>query len=672
MTTAVGTYGDLMGMLPTDPREVFIFAGAGVSMSAPTSLPLFDWLRDTLLTASHFQRYVPTAGPLTAEQRRVKGIQPEPFFFALESAGIDTQAWLARVLDPPTARPNTAHRVLAELCLAGARVWTVNFDTFIERALPGISVIAAPAEPPAHGQPGELLKPHGSLGTRLIVTPQETLTAPPHAWRARLRHDLSQCRHVAFIGYSGRDFDFRHQWNEVLTEQTVWWFDMPGKDLDYKRHLLRNTTAQQRLQFPRAEPHHSPDGNEFFNPAWDFVRWCREHGLARVPDDALDSLLAERITHPVPDAPEGTDVAQAEIAALIGDTAAARALLRRATKEPTQRAHARQRLRTMFWNTPSRRARTLSSMWWMIPPSTRFADGRRRIRDKHLTQLSNATDHRRVIALTDHLVKHGQLSDAALGLRLAAMKMQGDVAEVIALARHAVLESQSDNNAVRCSAALHWCHALLWAGRYRDLRYALDDHFRPLANITNVRWMAWADYIEACLLIAEPVPQDSPERAEDITDLLDAAEGRFRAEANPAVVDIMTVRLTVLRQRKDITGYGNLARELRWAHRTQPMASFAAQAALLELAQMYGYHLDDVGSGSRIAQSLCNSHFPVHAALAHCLCAQWTTTSEESDRLLRRAIDIAQPCGIDRIVSFAGEVLQLPTPRRNESELFFP
>ncbi len=34
----LGTYGDLMAVPPSDPREVFVSAGAGVSMSAPTSL----------------------------------------------------------------------------------------------------------------------------------------------------------------------------------------------------------------------------------------------------------------------------------------------------------------------------------------------------------------------------------------------------------------------------------------------------------------------------------------------------------------------------------------------------------------------------------------------------------------------------------------------------------
>jgi catechol 2,3-dioxygenase-like lactoylglutathione lyase family enzyme len=115
---------------PTDAREVFNFAGAGLSRSSPTALPVFDGLRDVLLRGLDLEQYVPVWGTdLTSAQRRIKGIQPEPFFAALESAGVDTQAWLVEALSPADALPNAAHRAVAELYLAGARTWTVNFDT---------------------------------------------------------------------------------------------------------------------------------------------------------------------------------------------------------------------------------------------------------------------------------------------------------------------------------------------------------------------------------------------------------------------------------------------------------------------------------------------------------------------------------------------------------------
>ncbi|MFL0243508.1 SIR2 family protein [Mycobacterium sp. SMC-18] len=659
---------------PTDPADVFVFAGAGLSMSAPTSLPLFDWLRDTLLQALGFGQYVPGRDAVTAEQRRVAGIQPEPFFFALEDAGIDTQTWLARVLNPPSARPNEGHRVVAELCLAGARVWTVNFDTFIERALPGIEVVAAPDEPTAQPRRGQLLKPHGTIGGRLIVTPRETLTPPPPVWRDRLHADLQACAHVVFIGYSGRDFDFRHQWNRVLSNHIVWWFDMPGRDHPYKRHLLREVAARGHLVFPDAQPHRSSGGSEFFNPAWDFVQWCRSNTLIDAISDAQrDTLLADRKPAPIPTAPTGNTVARADVAALTGDVATAQTLLRQARRDPTQRDQAVTRLRTLFFNRPSWQARWITSLWWAIPPLGAYAPTRRRLRTKYLTQLSHSTNHRRVVSLTDRLVRRDALPEAALGLRLAALKMRGDVGEVIVQARRAVLEPRSKNNAVRCNAALHWCHALLWAGHYPDVRAALDDHFRPLANITNTRWMAWADYIEACLLIASAPPGFDATRMDAVTDLLDAADDRFRAEANQSgVADILTVRLTALRQHQQIPNYVRAANLLRELHQLEPMAHFAAQAATIELAQMYSYHLHDRRRGLELVKRLRHSRFPVHSSLAYALSGQWTTDAAESDRLLAQAIGISQPRGLARISGFAADLTKLPAGHRNELELFFP
>lgn len=130
-----------------------------------------------------------------------------------------------KALNPADGLPNAAHRAIAQLCLAGARTWTVNFDTFIEQSMTGIAVVAYPDDPAETSARPELLKPHGSIGGRLVVTPEETLSRPPQSWLGRLRSDLEARQHVVFIGYSGRDFDYRQIWNDVLTDQTMWWFD---------------------------------------------------------------------------------------------------------------------------------------------------------------------------------------------------------------------------------------------------------------------------------------------------------------------------------------------------------------------------------------------------------------------------------------------------------------
>jgi hypothetical protein len=663
-----------MTATPFDPREVFVFAGAGLSRSGPTSLAMFDGLRDALLRGLDLGRYVPVWGTdLTEEQRRIKGIQPEPFFAALEAAGVDAQTWLVKVLDPADALPNAAHRAIAELCLAGARTWTVNFDTFIEQSMPGISVVAQPDDPDETAGRPELLKPHGSIGGRLIVTPQETLSRPPEAWRRRLRSDLDACRHVVFIGYSGRDFDYRQMWNELLTDQTVWWFDMPGSDVEFKEHLLRATAAKGLLRFPKATEHTGADGSSFFNPSWDFIYWCQEHGLVSDLTDAdRDSLLKSGPRTDLPQVPMASEVARADFAILLGDLRQARRLLGRALLDRWQRRRAAARLWTLFANQPSTLGRWVTSAWWLIPARP-WGTTRRRVRDKYLAQLSNATRHQRVITLSDRWQRQGRLSSAAFGLQLAALKMQGDVAAVIDRACAAVKNRLSDNNTVRCNAAFHWCHGLLWAGRYAELRSALDDEFRPLAGITNTRWMAWADYIEACLLIADPNLRHGDEHAAAVMDLLDAAEQRFTSEANwSGLVDIRTVRLTALRQQCAVEAYVQAAAALADEDHRKPMKVFAAQAVMLELAQMLAYHLNDRDSALGIVEPLRQSSFPVHATLATALKGQWDEDTSVGDKLLQETIRTARPGGLDRAADFAAQLLARSAADRYSVELFFP
>jgi hypothetical protein len=97
----------------------------------------------------------------------------------------------------------------------------------------------------------------------------------------------------------------------------------------------------------------------------------------------------------------------------------------------------------------------------------------------------------------------GDMSLDEWPLRTAALKMTGQVESDIAEARTLVESQDSPTDpADLCTACFHWCHGLLWTGRYDDARQILNTHFRPAASITDARWMAWADYVEACVLAA--------------------------------------------------------------------------------------------------------------------------------------------------------------------------
>lgn len=166
---------------PNAATDLFIFAGAGVSMSTPTSLPLFNWMRDALLEQLGFNDYVQRdpGAARTAKQKIVQDTAPEPFFGKLTDAGTDLSSWLVDVLKPGDARPNAARHALAELCASGAKVWTVNFDPFIEEAARALDqpleTVAWPREPKRQSTIGELLKPHDSLDGKVIITPADVL-----------------------------------------------------------------------------------------------------------------------------------------------------------------------------------------------------------------------------------------------------------------------------------------------------------------------------------------------------------------------------------------------------------------------------------------------------------------------------------------------------------------
>jgi SIR2-like domain len=527
---------------PSAATDLFIFAGAGVSMSMPTSLPLFNWMRDAVLEQLGFSDYVlrDRGAKRTDRHKIVQDMAPEPFFGRLTDAGVDLSSWLVDVLEPGNARPNAAHYALAELCAKGAKVWTVNFDPFIEEAARALhqrlEAVAWPRELQPQHMVGELLKPHGSLDGRIIITPADVLKPLSEAWLRRLKADLVDSTHVVFVGYSGRDVDFQNTWRTVITGgQQVLWFDRPECD---REHMSRVLDSVPFVRFPASQAHRNRDGQVTYNPSWDFVRWCRENRLVTLVDNNKQaSLLNDRILRAWPALPRSGPIVQARFAETLGDARRNRQLLLRAARNPTRWPPVAKSLTRSWMNTPCTTARLATSAWCLIPSIPLITRWRQRLLHYQLVQLFNIGNHARVLELTDRLKRRGDLSDALLGLRWGSQKMLGAIADVINEAGNAAKDGHSTNNAVRCVAIFHWCHSLVWAGRYEELWSALQSYFRPIAMITDSRWMAWADYIESCLFLADDGRRD----VKRALALLDNAIARFAAEAHDTgLVDVRT------------------------------------------------------------------------------------------------------------------------------------
>jgi hypothetical protein len=97
-----------------------------------------------------------------------------------------------------------------------------------------------------------VLKPHGTIGGRLIVTADQVLQRLDPGWEGQLRRDVTG-RTVILVGYSGRDLDFHPTWDDVLAAaERVIWFGTG--DTKRKRLILRGVDAAGRLDFPAPAP----------------------------------------------------------------------------------------------------------------------------------------------------------------------------------------------------------------------------------------------------------------------------------------------------------------------------------------------------------------------------------------------------------------------------------
>lgn len=121
-----------------EAKDLFVFVGAGASMSGPTFLPSFNALRDEILNQLDLRTYI--GGALEAVEQYVEvanGVAPELFLALLKSSGVEIEDWLQAVLTADVA--SAAHAALAQLALAGAAAWTVNFDKLWESGSPSPS-----------------------------------------------------------------------------------------------------------------------------------------------------------------------------------------------------------------------------------------------------------------------------------------------------------------------------------------------------------------------------------------------------------------------------------------------------------------------------------------------------------------------------------------------------
>jgi len=216
--------GEMVGdlILAANSSGLVVFAGAGISVPAPSSCPTWIALRNEIITA-FFDKLIrenwPTKPYLEQSKIDIRDhmkLRPETFMWSLVS-NIGLERVLAMIQGMDNASPNFNHGALA--VLAKERITkaivTTNFDTYIERSLENMGSkydvardeAESGAQVASRGDHVLIFKPHGCLSkpSSMEYRIDQIQSLPEH--KRRLLPDLLASAPVLVVGYSGNDED---------------------------------------------------------------------------------------------------------------------------------------------------------------------------------------------------------------------------------------------------------------------------------------------------------------------------------------------------------------------------------------------------------------------------------------------------------------------------------
>lgn len=658
--------------------QIFVFAGAGISAAMPSGLPTFNELRDEILAQLGLASYVGSASMVSDRRLAVAaGLAPEPFMLTLTQTGIAVEDWLSDVLRP--GRPNAVHQAIAQLAGAGARVWTVNFDTLIEAAVGGrLESIAWPGDP----RPGApVMKPHGTVGGRLIVTARQVLSPLGSEWRERLAADVAG-RLVVFVGYSGRDLDLLPVWDDVLTSaRHVLWFDKwsGSRPLDEirKRNLLPNVDRLGLLSFPRPAP--PPGGVRSGappSPSWDFVAWCQAMGFAVIGRPAAQALFDVPPRAILPPLPGRTEWARPAIQGLLGDYLGERRSYLQLAWRSTDRRQAIRCVGISLINHGGNMTAAALVSAAVLPPLGRLSQWREWAKRKRVTAWSRTARYNAVLRATRQLPE--QAVSTGLILRSQALRITGSLDEAASTAESARLKALVERHPVRiANAAFQKCLALLWAERLNEARRCLAADFEPFAAVAANRWVAWADFIAGALAVRAAGYGDR----DNIEALyrLQLSQDRFRSEALvDGVVSVMTARLSAYRLAGDqdlfireLTALRDINSQRDRGERYYTSRNtFTVESLVIERAEFARIHQHNLDSAWQWYERVAASRYPLHAALGHLGLGLVEAERGEYPHHAETAREIGERVGCQLVVNRAQNLTGLVADR-DFREVFF-
>jgi hypothetical protein len=182
--------------------QLVVFAGAGVSIPAPSNYPNFNGLADRV-----------AGGSLTRES----GERVDHFLGRLKDHGVAVHQIVHRILSDETSKPNHLHKGLLGLFSSptNVRVVTTNFDLHFNASVP--IIFSAEQDPETYTAPAlplgatfcGIVYLHGSVAKpadRMILTDSDFGSAYlTDGWATRFLQQLFLHNVVLFVGYSHDD-----------------------------------------------------------------------------------------------------------------------------------------------------------------------------------------------------------------------------------------------------------------------------------------------------------------------------------------------------------------------------------------------------------------------------------------------------------------------------------
>ena len=595
---------------------------------------------------------------------------PEPFLFELHRAGVDVDAWLGQVLGH--GEPNVVHFALAHLAQSGTKVWTVNFDPLIEKA--GGSGFPVVAWPDKANLPGLLRKAHGSLGGPLVATSEQVISGLDPLWLEQLEADLHGRSTAVFLGYSGRDLDFHLHWDNALRQiEKVIWFDVPDPiGREYRSSLLPMAVARGALDMPDPWPlpEWAPSGSPP-NPSWDFLCWCSSHGLGDPDPDLLRVLFDAPREQPGTQIPGDLTWVKSSVLGMLGAYGEERKqYVRTLLRSHGQRRRAARALAIHIANHGGSAVGAAMGLARALPDTGRTTPLKELANRKRLTVFNRVGAHEKTIRALGHKGA-GEVSTYDI-LRAQSLRMIGSLDEAVRIADRAYQKALTEQHPVRVAhAAYQKCQALLWSERLDETRTCLYDELKPHAAIAASRWVAWADFIAAGLLIRENRPGES-------LDTYAASERRFMAEALlDGAVSTQVGRLTALRQLKNDAQFEERLIQVRrlvtnGLPRTGYYATrhnFTVESLRWEEAEFLRTHAADSRGAAHLFSSMLGSKYPLHVAFGHFGLALCDRSPASQASHLRDAGRISTDIGL-RLVTSRCREFESGDPR-SYREMFF-